>query len=432
VQASRGRFDRRSNLDDFATVNGEGQVYIYSTMWQAYSQVARAERIVAVLAGNFTTAPGDAVAMFDREGNVFLSQNRNLENLGQKATILAIGRNPGGLDTLYAITPEGKIVRYNREARTWTTLLPGNVPGNALVFTNLIVTEGQTIYAVSSDNLYRISGGTVERLSSVQPKTVVLKQDGTPLARYRYVSVPFKPYVDELRTPSGRNVLRDAPWDYLHHHALMYALQVGGYSFWQENDPQRVGTQVTESVQSTDNSLVSVISWNTPGSRRLLTETRNISARRGDSVTLLDWETTLTAVEDTVVGGGHYYGLGMRFDATMDRGGRFFHNAGGESETFRNDERLTRCRWIAYTARLDGQPVTVAVFDHPSNPRPMLAFTMGDVSSAFAYLAAAMNLHRESVELKAGETFAVRYRIALWDGEVTPETVERVYADYVR
>jgi hypothetical protein len=85
-----------------------------------------------------------------------------------------------------------------------------------------------------------------------------------------------------------------------------------------------------------------------------------------------------------------------------------------------------------YTAKLDGTPVTVAIFDHPSTPVPMTAFTMGDASDAFAYLSATMNLHREPVKLKAGETFTILYRVAVWDGEVSPETVEAQYREFVR
>ena len=39
------------------------------------------------------------------------------------------------------------------------------------------------------------------------------------LLRYHYRDVPFKPYVQQLFSPRGVNVLRDAPADHLHHHA---------------------------------------------------------------------------------------------------------------------------------------------------------------------------------------------------------------------
>ena len=261
---------------------------------------------------------------------------------------------------------------------------------------------------------------------------LLLQKDNIPTARYRFGDVPFKPYIDELRTPSGKNILRDAPWDHLHHHALMYAIRVDGHNFWEEGD-LRAGKQVTIQSRTTSSSIVSEIDWNVPDSKTLLKELRKINVKQENGATLLDWQSVLKAVNDVELGGGHYHGLGLRFVEEMDKDGRFFNDTGkNDGEIVRGDERLTRCKWMAYTAKMDGQPVTVAVFDHPSNPVSMTAFTMGDNGGAFAYLSATMNLHRVPVKLKGNETFAIHYRVAVWDGEVSPETVEARYRDFVR
>ena len=54
------------------------------------------------------------------------------------------------------------------------------------------------------------------------------------MLQYRYGDVPFKPYVKELFTSSGINVLLDAPPDHLHHHGLMFACAVNNVDFWGE------------------------------------------------------------------------------------------------------------------------------------------------------------------------------------------------------
>ena len=254
----------------------------------------------------------------------------------------------------------------------------------------------------------------------------ILEAKGKSVARYLHGGTQFKPYIDELQTPSGKNILRDAPEDHLHHHGLMYAIKVDGQNFWEENDPH-AGRQVTVRIQHSGNFLESEIDWNTSESKTLLKETRKISVNRTNDVTLLDWQSTLKTANDAELDGGHYHGLGMRFVHEMDKDGRFFNDTNKhDGEIVRGDERLTRCRWMAYTTKLAGQPVTVAVFDHPSNPVPMTVFTMGDASDAFVYLSATMNLHRESINLKAGEEFAVRYQVAVWDGEQSHETIDRV------
>ena len=83
------------------------------------------------------------------------------------------------------------------------------------------------------------------RLPRVQAK-LRIAQDGStisiydgqrPLLRYRYADVPKKPYVDQLFSPAGVEVLRDSPPDHKHHHGLMYALAVDKINFWEEHFP---------------------------------------------------------------------------------------------------------------------------------------------------------------------------------------------------
>ena len=45
---------------------------------------------------------------------------------------------------------------------------------------------------------------------------------------YAFDPLKFKPYVKELASLGGTNILRDAPSDHLHHHGLMYAVAVKG------------------------------------------------------------------------------------------------------------------------------------------------------------------------------------------------------------
>jgi hypothetical protein len=277
---------------------------------------------------------------------------------------------------------------------------------------------------------------TVAASENATSTSIPISFGGKNLARYRQGAGTFKPYVDELRTPSGKNILRDSPHDHIHHHALMYAIRVGGHNFWEESEAgagkQIPGKLITAVGNNT--KIESEISWNTSEPKTLLKETRKIGVIQGVNVVLLDWQSTLEAVKDTVLGdegSGHYHGLGMRFVEEMDNGGRFFNSTGkNDGEIVRGDERLTLCKWIAYTAKLDGQPVTVAIFDHPSNPVPMTAFTMGDASAAFAYMSATTNFYRKPVKLDAGNTFSVKYRIAVWDGETPPEVIEKTYGDY--
>ena len=431
---SGGNLDRQSTLDDFAVTNA-GSLYVYSTKWQTYSTITDDVNAVAVIVGNLTEAPGDEIVFLDKNGSIFLCQNRKLENLAQKAKCLAYGKNGDALDTLYALDPGGKVAAYDRKANSWKPVFMGDVSA----FTSIVTKtsddgKGHSLFAVSEGNLYSLANGKAEKLSSEKPIAMTLSFNGKSVAEYRFDSVPFKPYIQVLRTPAGRNVLRDAPWDHLHHHALMFAISADGCDFWGEFDDNR-GTQKMQRLSPQPGTPTDVleteIDWNLPGGKNVLKETRKIRVLQTDDVTLLDWETTLKSDQAVKLGGDHYYGLGLRFDESMDKDGRFFNDTGKhDGEIVRGDERLKKCRWSAYTAKLDGKPVTVAVFDNPVTPIPMLAFTMGDSGQSFAYLSATMNLHRAAVTLQAGQPMTFSYRVAVLEGEVSPETIEKVYMGY--
>ncbi len=122
--------------------------------------------------------------------------------------------------------------------------------------------------------------------------------------------------------------------------------------------------------------------------------------------------------------GSHYFGLGMRFLESMDKIGWFRNADDRPGEVVRGDERLVQSAWCAYSAEANGKPVTVAMFDHPHNPRPAMWFTM---AKPFAYLSATLNLHEQPLIVSSGEPLLLRYGVALWDGRISSESIDRFY-----
>jgi hypothetical protein len=311
---------------------------------------------------------------------------------------------------------------------------------SALVFHILFVIPASVISAVAAEE-------TVAQ-TALQAEPVILQVDNKPAAEYRYKDVPFKPYISVLRTPAGLNVLRDAPHDHLHHHGLMFALAVNGCNFWEEYG--KPGTEKTLSFTAGKSSLQTELDWNTPSGETVLKESRSVSVKENSAkestaienaaekpnVVLLDWTSVLKAPAAVSVhldkSNNHYFGLGMRFDQSMDKDGRFFNDTGkNNGEVIRGgDERLTLCNWTAYTAKLNGQPVTVAVLGHPSNPIPTMVFSMGDAGKSFAYLGITLNLHREPVDVEPEKPLTFRFRVAVWDGETPPEVIEKEYQQF--
>jgi hypothetical protein len=260
------------------------------------------------------------------------------------------------------------------------------------------------------------------------------------LLRYRYEGVPYKPYVQQLFTPAGVNILRDAPADHLHHHALMFAVAVDGVNFWEEqNQPGRqrhlsfahyaeVGDRVSPNVAGFDERL----EWVNPRTDEVLTKelrTIKVRAMKPENATLLTWKIELspaTGKDSVTLTGSPYFGLGMRFVESMDTGGRFIN---AQDQTGVENTNDKRAKWCAYTASADGKVVTVAMFDHPGNVRhPATWFTM---EKPFAYISATLALHKEPLRITAAEPLMLRYGVALWDGDVRTEQIEKAYSRWV-
>ena len=291
-----------------------------------------------------------------------------------------------------------------------------------------------------------LSAGEPARISLriVQDSTAVSVLDGDRLLlEYRYRDVPFKPYVKRLFTPGGLNVLRDAPHDHQHHHALMYAIGVDGVDFWAENAERKPGKQAHRSLEAFFTPLRSParlasfthqIDWLSADETPLLKERRTIEICCDPTLaaSLVTWRAQLEPApgkDSVTLTGSHYFGLGIRFVESMDKVGRFFNPDAQEGELVRNQDRLVKSRWCAYTAPAEGKFVTVAVFDHPDNPRhPAGVFTM---ATPFAYLSATLNLWKEPLLLKASEPLQLCYGVALWDKEAEAVEVNELYEAWV-
>jgi len=269
--------------------------------------------------------------------------------------------------------------------------------------------------------------------------TVSIQVGERTLLAYRSTPGPLKVYVKELCTPGGRQVLLDSPHDHVHHHALMYAIGAAGVDFWTERPKDKAGKQVprSEAVAGVAKdggqqraTIEHTLDWTGPDHKPVLEERRRIVVHDPQDLgaTLLTWSTRLRPAtgKDAVplAPARHYFGLGLRPVRAMDKG-TFVNPTGQAGQTVRGTEKLVRADWCAYHASIDGQPVTVAMFDHPENPRhPATWFTM---TAPFGYLSATLNLHRDPMTLQRNETLGLTYGIALWDGKTSAEEIAKTY-----
>jgi hypothetical protein len=263
-------------------------------------------------------------------------------------------------------------------------------------------------------------------LPADEPATIVIRNGDKPVFEYRHDPAAFKPYVAKLFTPGGVNVVRDLVPDHKHHHGLMFAVAAAGLDFWSETE--KCGRQIQRAFRADATGITQQLDWTAPDGKVVLSEDRTITSKAG-SPTLLTWRTALHSSHDVTLTGDHYFGLGARFVPVMDKVGTFLNSDNATGAVVRGTEKMTPANWCAYTAPVDGKPVTFAMFDHSANPRhPAQMFTM---TAPFAYLSATLNLWKQPLLIKAGEPLNLRYGVAVWDGQIDRLEIEKVYRHWL-
>lgn len=268
-----------------------------------------------------------------------------------------------------------------------------------------------------------------ETTSDVSAYTVHYR--GNPLLVYQFSPTQFKPYVRELYTVTGENLLRDSPSDHLHHHALMYAIKVNGINFWEEAPGagvQRVVRTVPPRVTETSRSAAGVvlkqqIAWvasedaflpvtNLPA---LLLEQRTLTlwVDEAQQETCLEWHSQFkvgTKTNKVSLTGANYHGLGMRFPARLDPVASHL-TAAGEIDLSDNRQDVSAYPWAAVRFE-SATPATLAVFGAEENARGAPVFF--SMRTPFAYLSATQGLDKEPLEYTSGDEFSLRYMVAAW------------------
>jgi hypothetical protein len=265
---------------------------------------------------------------------------------------------------------------------------------------------------------------------------------------YSFDPVKFKPYVKELYTTKGYNILRDSPFDHLHHHALMYGIKVNGINFWEEVP----GSGVEKPVESPEPQLsaegqpqariTQVIHWVAPQDAFLpdtapvvlLVERRQLRltvspARREVA---LEWKSHFEVGNKTntvTLSGSTYFGLGMRFRQDLDTlaqhrlAGTPEAPAGPVLDLSKNRQDLSPAPWAAVSFDLPDHPATIALAGHPSNARGDAVFF--SMLHAFPYLSATQGLNQEPLVYHQGDTFDLNYLVLVYPESKPSETLAR-------
>lgn len=265
---------------------------------------------------------------------------------------------------------------------------------------------------------------------------------------YSFAPGTFKPYVKELCTVRGQNLLRDAPSDHLHHHALMYGIAVNGVDFWTETP----GCGVQKAIKTTKPEITTTaegkpqatftqtIHWVTPQDAflpdsakvALLIEQRTLTLILDEAAgeTALHWTSTFEVggkTNQVTLSGANYFGLGMRFLPELDPLAKHV-NSGNTPDLSDSKQDVATGDWASVSFDVPGKPATLVIYGHPNNPGGAAHFFT--MKTPFAYVSATQGLEKESRVYRAGETFKLAYTVLVYPELKSPKFISaRVKSD---
>jgi hypothetical protein len=286
--------------------------------------------------------------------------------------------------------------------------------------------------------------------SKVDVGQLVVNCKGRKLLVYAFATNQFKPYVRELYTLRGENVLRDSPPDHQHHHGLMYAVYVNGINFWEERDAPGIEKHVELPLHTARidadgtpvGSFTEIIHWLAPTNKTasdtlaaaLLIEQRTLTVtvdEKNQEVALL-WVSAFQVGPNAgkvTIHGPNYDGLGLRLPESFNHVAKF-QNSADQPYTGQNSQNVIAARWTSVTGVMDGRDVMLVLCGRPDNARgDGFFFSMLD---PFAYLSATQGVDKKPLEYSAGDKFNLSYLLTVHSENKPPEFVRQRYERWAK
>jgi hypothetical protein len=302
---------------------------------------------------------------------------------------------------------------------------------------------------------------------------------GRPFTSYIYPTSLEKPVLYPIRSARGTVITRGFPLeprpgeraDHPHHvgHWFNYG-DVNGYDFWghsSETPPElqsKAGTivhkEITRAAGGDDHGELEVTAdWIVPDKTVLLHE-RTRFGFSGDAHTrVIDQRTTWTAADKRVVFGDTKEGaFGIRVARALElpsKEAETFVSASGQKETVPRLDNTgvtgnylgsdgktgdavwgTRGPWMALMGVVDGEPVTIAILDHPSSyGHPTYWHARGYglfAANPIGQHAFDPKQPPNTPALEPGQSFTFRYRILVSDAKMTRDELQQAYDRFAR
>jgi hypothetical protein len=350
------------------------------------------------------------------------------------------------------------------------------IPNDGAALTVLLVTSFLLCCASARTNA---SGDRIRVVPNEADRRVDIIIDGQPFTSYLWPATLAKPVLYPLRTATGISVTRGYPLepragersDHPHHAGLWFNYgSVNGIDFWNNSDaikPEdrpKMGNVVQRKIVaaksgSEQGQLEVETDWVNSEQKILLKEHTLLVFRGGPQFRSIDRITTLQAQAEKVVFEDDKEGLfGMRVarslempsdkpEIFLDASGRptpvaKMDNTGVNGVYLTSEGKTgdaawgTRGRWCNLSGQVNGQPVTITIFDNPANPNfPAYWHVRG--YGLFAVNPFGRKIFTNGKEealnfsLAPNQSVTFRYRVLISSEIVTPESTEAAYQRFI-
>ena len=269
--------------------------------------------------------------------------------------------------------------------------------------------------------------------AELKPDRVVIFIGTNLFTEYLFTADEKYPYFFPVMGPrTGQTVTIRRGKEFPHHSSIFFGCdRVNGGNYWQEGlERGRIVSKTVKLVRAKGPEVVfeQDCQWERPGAEPPFTDHRRItlSAPSGE-LRFLGFEVTLTARNKVRIEKSNHSLFSARVapEISVKGGGRLVNAQGDESEkgTFGKPSP-----WADYCGVRNGQTEGVAVFVHPKNrwsPVPWFTRDYGFMSPT------PMNwLEGGSLELAAGETIHLKYRVAIHAGNPDLKVVDGWYHEW--
>jgi hypothetical protein len=295
---------------------------------------------------------------------------------------------------------------------------------------------------------YRLEPSTAGAANQVRAssdeRALHIQSNGQPVFDYRLQgelpSADIKPifkrngYMHPVFTPAGHIVTDEYPSDHRHQDGIFFAWTKTEFEgrhpdFWNIGDG--TGRVELEKLDST---------WNGPvhGGFKARLRHMDMSAPKPKPVLNELWEVMvyrpglfdMVSTQETagnsplVLPEYRYGGIGIRGHRDWKAKGSVQFLTSEGKDRIAGD--ATRARWCAMSGLVDGQPVGIAVLDHPDNCRAPQPLRIHPDDPYFTYSPSKMG----PWEITPGKPYISRYRYVVFDGAPNAVELDRLWNDY--